>query len=399
MRYKIDENQEMIIKKGVDHIKHNKKQVYQYGGKAGTGKTFVLKEILRRSKIPMARVAPMAYMGQAASVLRSRGLFNAKTIHSWKYELIEEDVLDSNGNPVIDLTFNKPMKKMSFVPRDLSDIDLMIIDEGYTVPFHMKKDIEKEGIPIIVCGDKNQLPPVMDKPAYLVDDDIDYLTEIHRQDSGSSIAYIADRILNDLPIHCGLYGNVLVIERKDLTDDMILRSNILLCGTNKTRDYYNNYIRHHILKINSDLPTIGERMICRKNNWMREVDGISLTNGLTGIVTTPPSIDTFNGELFFMDFQPFLVNSSFVNLGCDYKYYKANHENRQMIKSSPYSVGEKFEFAYASTVHLSQGSQYPCGIYIQEFLRRDVQKALDYTAVTRFKGFLIFVVPNKRVFW
>lgn len=399
MTLKIDPEQEMVIKKGVNHILHNKKQVYQFAGKAGTGKTFVLREILRQSKIPMTRVAPMAYMGQAASVLRSRGLTGARTIHSWKYRLIEEEAKDENGNIIMDLVFNKPKIILKFVPNDLSDIDLIIVDEGYTVPYHMKKDIEREGIPIIVCGDQNQLPPVKDKPAYLVDGDIDYLTTLHRQNESDAIAYIADRILNDLPIHCGLYGNVLVIEQKDLTVDMIIKSNILLCGTNRTRDYYNNYIRHNILHIDNDLPIIGERVICRKNNWMQEVDGISLTNGLTGIVTNPPSIDTYNNDLFYMDFKPFLLNNSFNNLACDYKYYKANYQNRQLIKNSPYSKGEKFEFAYASTTHLSQGSQYPCGIYIREFMPKDIQKALDYTAVTRFKGFLIFVVPNKKGFW
>ena len=396
MNYNSD--QLKVINNGIEHIRHNKKQVYQFSGKAGTGKTQVLKEIIKQSKIPPERIAPMAYMGQAASVLRSRGLSNARTIHSWKYKLVEQEVVDENGQPVIDTIFNKPKIKLKFVPNDLSDIDLIIIDEGYTVPKRMKKDIEKEGIPIIVCGDANQLPPVADESAYLVDGDIDFLNQIYRQDVNTAIPYIADRVLQGLPISCGLYGNVLVIEERDLTDDMIARSNVLLCGTNKTRDKYNKYIRENILRIDSDLPVFGERVICRKNNWMMELDGISLTNGLTGLVTAPPSIDTYNGGLFFMDFKPFLLNSSFKNIACDYQYYKADHQTRQLIKNSPYSIGEKFELAYASTTHLSQGSQYSCGIYFEEYLSKDIQKNLNYTAITRFKNFLIYVVPNKKVF-
>lgn len=393
-----NDEQVKVINNGINHIKHNKKQVYQFSGKAGTGKTEVLNMIIKESGIDRQRIAPMAYMGQAATVMRTRGLYNAKTIHSWKYKLIEQVITDENGNPIMDTIFNKPKVKLSFVPVDLEDIDLIIIDEGYTVPRHMKREIEKQGIPIIVCGDANQLPPVGNEPAYLVDGDIDFLTQIVRQDSGSAIPYIADMILEGRPISCGMYGNVLVIEDRDLTDDMILRSNVLLCGTNKTRDHYNNYIRDNILHIESDLPIYGEHVICRKNNWLLESDGISLTNGLVGVVTSPPSIDTFDGDRFYMDFKPNLLDTSFKTLGCDYKYYKANHQDRQIIKASPYSIGEKFELAYASTTHLSQGSQYSCGIYIQEYLQKNIQRNLNYTAVTRFKDFLIYVIPTKKYF-
>lgn len=395
---KYNKGQTTVVKNAVDCVRKGNRQVYQYSGGPGTGKTEVIKEIIRQLEIPLDQIACMAYTGQAATVMRTRGLYNAKTAHSTLYHLAEVVITDEHGEPIMDTVFNKPKVQLRFVPKELNNVRLIIIDEGGTIPFSMKYEIERRGIPIIVTGDANQLPPVKDKPAYLVDGPIDYLTEVVRQDKDSAIVYFADRLLKGLPISCGLYGNVLVIEERDLTPEMIKRSNILLCGTNRTRDKYNKYIREDILGIDSDLPVYGERIICRKNNWNLEIEGISLTNGLSGTVVKPASVDSYDGKQYFMDFLPDLLSSPFQHLGCDYEYFKSNHEKRQLLKSSPYSVGEKFELAYASTTHLCQGAEYPCGIYIQEFLSRDIQNRLNYTAATRFKNFLIYVIPNKKYF-
>lgn len=392
-----------VINNAYNHIHYSSEQVYQFAGKAGTGKTEVLKEIIRRSGIPLSRIAIMTYIGQAAIVLRTRGLYSARTIHSTMYELIETTKRDANGNIVMNPIYNIPEVDLKFVPRDLSDIDLFIIDESRTTPLSLKKDIEAYGKKIIACGDWRQLPPVNDEPAYIRDQDIhdiDLLTTVVRQGKGSSILYIADLLAEGYQVSTGYYGDSLVIERKDLTDDMIRASQIIVCGTNKTRDYYNNYIRNNILHINTRIPMMGEKIICRKNNWGREVAGISLANGLIGTVMNPPDPTLFDGKTFTIDFKPDLLNSYFDNIKCDYEYFTATVEKRNFLKNSKYNTADKFEFAYAITSHLSQGAQYQCGIYIQDiFPDRSIQKNLDYTGVTRFSNQLIFVLPNRRSFF
>ena len=206
----IPADQETVIEAAVHHVKHSSKQVFEFTGGPGTGKTYCIHEIVKRLGIPLDRIAPMAYIGQAAIVMRTRGLYNARTIHSWLYECVEEDVLDEHGLPVMDPVFNKPMKRYTFIPRDLNDIDLFIIDEGYTVPKYMKKDIESRGKPIIVCGDRKQLPPVEDEPAYLVGNDIMMLTQIMRQNAGNFIIKLSDMVYNGIEPDIGLYGNVLL---------------------------------------------------------------------------------------------------------------------------------------------------------------------------------------------
>ena len=88
-----------------------------------------------------------------------------------------------------------------------------------------------------------------------------------RQNQNNPIIYLADRAIKGLPIHCGVYGhNALVIEDKDLTMDMVLKTGNIVCGTNKTRDMFNTRIREN-MGYKSEVPTYGDRDICRNNNW------------------------------------------------------------------------------------------------------------------------------------
>lgn len=392
-----NEGQEKIIQAGVHHLLNSSNQVFEYTGGPGTGKTEVLMEILRRAHIPFNRVAPMAYIGQAASVMRLRGMMNAKTIHSWLYDLIEDYVYNMDGSVQMDPVYNKPMKTYKFVPKDLRDIDVMFIDEGYTVPLAMKDDILSRGKKIIVCGDRNQLPPVKDEPAFLTGYNVMTLTEVMRQAKGSYIIYMADRLLQGYEPELGLHGNVLVIDENDLTEDMIKASQVIICGTNKTRDYYNNYIRQDILGKTTQLPSYGERVMCRKNNWAIGVDGINLTNGLTGTVVKPPDVYNFNKKSFIIDFRSDLLGLDFKDLEIDYKYFTSNDRmEKEMIKKSRYMAGEAFEYAYAKTTHLCQGSQYYNGIYISEYMHKDIQRQLDFTAATRFINCMIYVRKRRR---
>lgn len=396
------DKQERIIQGAVNHIKSNEvdEQVYQIAGSAGTGKTTVLREIIRRSEIPMSRIAVMTFIGQAAIILRSKGIYNARTIHSQLY-VTEEDYVYQNGQIVRDPVYDKPVTKMYFrLKKSLPDIDLMIIDEAWTVPKKMKKDIESFGIKIIASGDHKQLPPVGDEPAYLVDGEIHFLTQIMRQGKGSQILLLADYLNKGYRVSPGYYGEVLVIEDRDLTDEMIKYANIMICATNATRDTLNNHVRNDIFKLNQRLPAYGEKIICRKNNWNIEVNGISLANGLIGSVIneiSPLDIDRKKKQ-FKVDFKPDMFNGVFRDLDCDYEYFIADSNARKFLKNNPYSKASKFEYAYAITTHLSQGAQYPSGIYFKEYFRKDIQSNLDYTGITRFSDFVIMVLPSRKYY-
>lgn len=396
MSFTFNKGQQIAIDAGIDWYNNSSDQVFQIAGNPGTGKSVVLNEIIQRLGISFDEVAPMAYIGAAAINMRMKGLTNAKTIHSWLYEVVVTPVLNSNGMPILDTYFNKPKMELSFIPKDLRGIKLIVIDEAGTVPMSMKADIESRGIKIIVAGDLDQLPPVADKPAYLYSGKVYILDEIMRQAEGSAIIYLCQRAKRGYPIHTGMYGNnVLVITEDEVTPDMYLSSEVVLCGKNVTRERITTHIREDLLHKHSIMPDVGERLICRKNNWLTEVGGINLTNGLTGIITNQVDPSKFDGKTFEMNFLPNLTNIPFNEVHVDYQYFKANHQQKQELKMSRFSVGDKFEYGYAQTVHLAQGSQWMYGMYFEEYMHPDINDAENYTALSRFSHGAIYV-KNKR---
>ena len=401
---RLNDGQEKVAQEACDWYHYGSDQIFQYAGFAGTGKSVVMYDIVRRLGLQPKNIMPMAYTGQASIIMRLKGFPNARSIHSNLYR-IEKVQNEYQDNPFrnINTMLNAEKTHFEFAPINMgeipSEVKLMIIDEGFMVPESMRRDITKHGIKILVAGDPGQLPPIGGNPAFLASGKVRYLTELMRQAKDNPIIYIAHRAREGLPIHCGMYGNrVLVIEDKDLTNEMVLDVGNIICGTNKTRDSFNNTIRK-LKGIDSQIPLFGERIICRNNNWNIEMDGIALANGLAGYVTSPYEISRYNRAQYTLDFLPDLLNTPFRNINIDYEYLTSPYDVRQQMKNNrSFSNGEKFEFAYALTTHLSQGAEYPCGIYYEEFLRSNIQNQLNYTGITRFKEFFIYVKKSKKYY-
>lgn len=391
--FHLNEGQEEIVRQAVDWYNNSSEQVFQFSGAAGTGKSVVMNAIINRLGLNMYDIAPMSYIGSAAIIMRLKGLINAKTIHSWLFE--PKVVHDGEYDPYL----GRKKSKLVFVPKPLGDKKLICIDEAGCVPYSLKKEIESRGVKVLACGDLNQLPPVGDmRPAYLYTGKVHFLTEIMRQSQNSPIVYLAHRLLNGYPIAPGIYGQVLVVCDDEITTDMIYNSEVVLCGRNSTRDKFNKYIRQRLFNIDSPLPLHGEKLVCRKNNWRLESDGINLANGLIGSVYNYPDITGFNGKTFKIDFKPSMIDSPFKDVNVDYKYFSANTEEKRLIKKNPYAKGEKFEYAYSLTTHIAQGSQYRQGLYFQEYLNKMYNRNLNYTGITRFSDRCIYVIPHPKYF-
>lgn len=371
---------------------YNGEILSEFEGPAGSGKTYLIYEILKTLHLQPNQILAMAYTGAAALVLRKHGFKSASTIHSALYNLVEEP--DFNN---IDPLYGIPKKKYTFQKKVIIDpnIKVFLIDEAGMVPKSMVNDILSFGIPIIACGDLRQLSPVGDEPGFLISNDVLHLTEIMRQAEDDPIIYLAMRVLNDLPIHNGCYGNkVLVINDDELIPPMIGMSDVILCGTNKTREAMNSQVRN-MAGFDSLLPKVGEIVVCRKNNWHKtNNDNITLVNGLRGVVINQVDyLDPIQKDRFNLSFLPEGAFDPFINLKANYEYFISNYEHKNKMKSMnlTYDPGDFFEYAYALTVHLSQGSEYNNGIYIEEMLRPQMQKALNYTAITRFKNKFIYI--------
>lgn len=401
MAINLTPKQQEIVNKAVKWFYHSSEQIFQFAGNPGTGKSVVMNAIIEAIGIPMEKVAPMAYIGAAAINMRLKGMKNAKTIHSWIYDPIEVPLLDDEGNIIMDKYFDRPKVKIEYVLKPLPDIELIAIDEGGTVPMRMKKDLLNTKKKILVAGDLDQLPPVGDNPAFLTFGEVHVLTEIMRQAKDSAIVYLCQRAKHGLPIHTGVYGNeVIVLEKKDfdpIAPKVLPTAGVVLCGKNETRTEYTKYIRHEILGKKSILPEMGEKVICRKNNWHCSSGGINLTNGLTGRVLNQPDVSGYENNNFMIDFLPDLTDTPFINVPVDYKYFTSDPATQRQLRAFGHYTGESFEFGYVQTVHLSQGSQWPTGIYIKEYLPSNNWQ-IDYTALSRFMSKCIFVKQNRKYY-
>jgi hypothetical protein len=391
--------QQFVIDEAVKWYLYGTEQIFQYDGPPGSGKSFVLNEIINTIGLDARyEVAAMSFIGSASLVMRNKGLWSAKTAHQWLYKIEEREKRDAQGNVMMDKLLNVPIKEAIFIPVSNLDpnIKLIAIDEGYSMPSWMRKEILKFGIKVIVCGDQNQLPPVKDSPAFLADGKIYHLTECMRQAGLDDINFIARMVSMGMPLNNGYYGNSLVIEEKDLTDDMLVWADMIICSRNSTRDNFNARVRS-ILGCNSPLPQQSEKVVCRYNNWLESVPigigrEINLVNGLVGRVANNPDISSYDGELFSMNFvpdcQPDII---FMNSRCNYQHMISDNKVRQAIRANRYSKGNMFEFGYCLTAYVAQGSQAHKVIYIEEKTNPQIQTSTNLVGATRADQALIYV--------
>ena len=371
------------------------KQTYEISGAAGTGKTTMVLYLIEQLGLSLDEVLFMAYMGKAATQLARHGL-PAKTIHSSIYEYEVVPVKDENGHRIF-LSDGRVKVKGQFVLKDhmKKKIKLIVVDECGMVPVDIAKDILSYDLPVIALGDLNQLPPVFGNPYFLQKPD-SILRKVMRQSEGNPIIWISQQILQGNYLKPGVYGNSAIIHRADLNDYMFKKADIVLTERNNIRKSVNDYYRKYLLKYNNLLrPYIGEKVICRKNNWDLSLGkGVFFTNGLTGTLTDV-NMSSFNGKTIKVDFMPDFINKSFGNVPVSYNHLFNLDEKMTDREKAGERYLDKIAFAYAITTHSSQGSQYPNVVFLEDergVWSADMRKRIHYTAVTRAMDQVTYVL-------
>lgn len=420
------DEQEALIREAIVWYHTSSDQVFEYSAPAGAGKSTVMHAIIEALGLKESEVAPMAYTGAASVIMRRNGFLNARTIHSWIFTPLNQselaEILGRNDKEYLEKYGKFKFKGFDSYQQDT--IKLICIDEAAQVSRDIVNLILMLGKKIIACGDLNQLPPVIGEPGFLNPEKhkVYFLTKIMRQAEGSPIVQIANCVKNGYVPPFGQYGKTFVIpnnlfKNRDIFAKILKDTNYtVLTGYNRTRDDINYLVRHSLFGVPEymKVPFMGEKLICRTNDWTVEKDGINLVNGLIGNCMANINITSMDMNSAFptfkLLFKPLFMQEPFDAVRCDYRYmvesYKDRREallqyERQILKykASASRLGEKFEYAYAITVHLSQGSQFDCGVYYQEPMGRNPEdlfsRQINYTAVTRFKNFFIYVVPDR----
>jgi exodeoxyribonuclease-5 len=332
-------------------------------GPAGTGKTTVARVIARAVG---GKVMFAAFSGKAASVLRGKGCQGATTIHS----LIYTPHADAKGKLTFTLNEDSPVR----------DARLLIIDECSMVDARMGRDLESFGVPILVLGDRAQLPPITGT-GYFTNHPADVeLTQIHRQAGQDPIIQLANTARAGKVTSRGVFGSSKVISVKELDYQDVLDADQVLAGTWPRVTYLNARMRQ-ILGRPYGIPVVGDKLVCRKNDL-----GKGILNGELWFITEIS--DTKNGKV------DMIVGSETgdrsvsvrVDIAC---FTVGSRDELDALKSRAKGL-DVFTFGNVLTVHHAQGSEWDRVVLFDESkaFRKDQSKWL-YTGITRAAKSLI----------
>ena len=349
--------------------------------KAGTGKTTLVKFIIKELKLRNEQVTYVAYTGRAALILRNKGCPNAMTAHKLLY--YSEEQLDG--------TFiHTPKKHLE------GNFKLIVCDEASMMPQEMIDLLLSHGVYVLFLGDPEQLEPIEGEQTILDNPHV-FLTEITRQALDNPIIKMSMDVREGKPFVYGGDKKCRVIPKNKVTNGLLLGADIIIVGKNVTRHKINEYVRQ--LKWGDKYtqnPIDGDRCICLKNKWDElGANGTPLTNGQLGVLKNiriqdmPPY-----GTILIADF---LSDDGglYKDLMMDYKLMLTgkptiNSDNWKQFAKWP----KLFEFAYgyAITCHKAQSSEFDRVIVYDEAFGDEIQKKRwRYSSVTRASKQLVVV--------
>src|SRR6478735_2457191 len=349
-------------------LKEPRSQVFRLFGYAGTGKTTLAKYFADHVD---GEVLFAAFTGKAAQVLRSKGATNAKTIHSLIYRPRgEEEVSDEvTGKTSMSPTFS--LNRQSPVSR----AKLVVIDECSMVDEQLGRDLMSFGTPILVLGDPGQLPPISGG-GFFTDHEPDFLlTEIHRQARDNPIIRLALDVREGREFMRGDYGTAQVIGREDVTQDLVMKADQVLVGTNRTRKRYNKRLRE-LKGFTADYPQAGDKLVCLRNDPAK-----GLLNGSLWKVMTAARETVKPGINLLVSPEEDDPDRGVAKI----KLLKAMFEDPDTeIPWQQKKRFDDFDYGYALTVHKAQGSQWDNVVLFDEsYAFRDTRERWLYTAITR----------------
>ena len=422
---------------------------YILRGYAGTGKTSLVKTLVKTLPSIGMKYVLMAPTGRAAKVLSNYTGQNASTIHRRIYQAMTFP----DGSIRIVRTENK-FKNALFIVDEAS----MIGEEKAFGESSLLDDLlgfvfSGENCRLLLIGDTAQLPPVgsHESPAL----DCEYLksefpvtaatyelTEVKRQALESGILYNATdlrQLLSQnlyeylLPLfHLQGFDDIQKIEPETFEEKLhnafantSENEAVIVCKSNKRANMFNQAIRGRILNIEGEIAT-GDKLMVVKNNyyWTEGNPDINfIANGDMAEVRKIKHFDEMYGfrfadvELSFTDYPDApnveakilldTLNSNsaslteeenkslFTAIEEDYMDIPNRRERYKEMKKNPWFNALQVKFAYALTCHKTQGGQWNSVFIDSSLNQKETLEVEDlrwlYTALTRAQEKVYFV--------
>lgn len=380
-------------------------------GPAGTGKTFLLAHLIKHYS---GRIHCCAPTGKACSVLqiKLKGIISVVTLHKLLYTPVEKAYKEIRKleqhvlNHPEDLQSKEALRRakkevkdddIGFIFKDDHGIipgSLIIVDEASMVALSIKKDLERLDAKILFVGDSFQLPPINSKNWFLSAKPDYELTEVHRQALDNPIINLSMLIRTKGKIPKGDHFNgdqgFSVKTKKEIANEQWLDCDQILTGSNFSRQRINRFYRKR-LGFESHLPVKNDKVICLKN---LSTDSYQLINGVQGIIQKDVAYNQFSTD--FPKMNVLYEDSLTLNNLSFYPYHFLYHYNQNIDKEPFFMLRgiSEWDYAYAITVHKSQGSEWDKVIIADDKMRAHeklFRRKWLYTAVTRASKQLIWV--------
>lgn len=368
-------------------------------GGPGTGKTTVIKALIRIFEKIGMRYALCAPTGRASKRMSEATSCEAKTIH----RLLEMTSSQDGEDEAVFMRNDKNLLKE----------DVIIVDEASMIDVPLMDSFLraiKPGARLILIGDVNQLPSVGEGNVLkdVINSEcfcVTFLNEIFRQSENSGIVVNAHLINNgkypdltaksddfffvskdegDIPSYIAELCATRIPKKfsKTVFDgiQIITPSKKGVCGTVNLNSFFQGRLNPSSPK-KSEITTsagrtfrTGDKVMQIRNDydieWERYgEDGTGIFNGEIGVIE---EADSDEGILVNFDGK------------------KVRYET---------SMLEELEHAYAITVHKSQGSEYPIVIIpLSQYAPMLLTRNLLYTAITRAEN-MVIVIGKKEIFY
>ena len=456
LQIRLNKNQGDAVSSIISFIQsNNKDEIFLLKGYAGTGKTFIISNIVKNLWKIKKSVILLAPTGRSAKVISSYCNKEAYTVH-------KEIFFTKNnfsGNLEFTLKVNKN-KNTLFIVDEASMISTNRNDGIGLFSQSLLDNLIKyvySGFKckLLIIGDIAQLPPVKSSISYALDKDYlekEYekkvkaieLTDVVRQEKESGIlsyaTFIRNKIENDffddISFNFDPFDDIVQVEDGEHLMNLIqdsynkygLEETAIVVRSNKRANLYNQAVRDKILN-NENIINVGDLLMVIKNNyyWLKNKRDISfIANGdiikieeiynikeIYGFkfaevkisMVDYPKIDYFETVLILdslyinspaLDFN--IMNNLYQEILKDYMNIKTKYKRHLAVKNNSFFNALQVKYAYSFTCHKSQGGQwesifleYP---YLPNGMDKDFFRWL-YTAITRAQNKLHLIGFNQ----